>query len=460
MYWANFLHIYQPPTQKEYWVRKIANESYRKITKGLKEHPRAKITLNVNAVLSELFERYGCKDIINDLRMLAEKGQIEFTGSAKFHPFLPLLPEKEIIRQIELNTETNKKYYGDVYAPKGFFPPEMGYADKIARVAQHMGFEWLILDELAYSGKLHDINWSSLYTVKNVPDINVYFRERDTSFRILSAEVGMSVFSGSMLVKLLGDRVTRNEYLITAMDGETFGHHRPGLEQLLFDLYEAKELEPVFISDLPKHFSKSQSVQPKKSSWALMKKDIENNTPYARWQDPNNEIQRMQWELTYLAIKQIDQIKTTNPLYTKVRKALDRSIHSDQYWWASAQPWWSIEMIEAGAKELKDVVIMSPVSSKKDKETAERLYRDIIYTSFDWQRSGKVEARSKSADEDVTQRITKEAMHIPQKEFDGIINNLSKQMGTAVKSQEYERAAQLRDRIKELKEKEHEITSK
>ncbi|MFC1687994.1 hypothetical protein ACFL0L_05480, partial [Patescibacteria group bacterium] len=237
MYWANFLHIYQPPTQKEYWVRKIADESYRKITKGLKEHPRAKITLNVNAVLSELFERYGCKDIIDDLRMLAEKGQIEFTGSAKFHPFLPLLPEKEIIRQIELNTETNKKYYGDVYAPKGFFPPEMGYADKVARVAHKMGFEWLILDELAYSGKLHDIDWSSLYTIKDASDINVYFRERDTSFRILSAEVGMSVFSGSMLVKLLGDRVTRNEYLITAMDGETFGHHRPGLEQLLFDLY-------------------------------------------------------------------------------------------------------------------------------------------------------------------------------------------------------------------------------
>ncbi|MFC1688003.1 UvrB/UvrC motif-containing protein, partial [Patescibacteria group bacterium] len=222
----------------------------------------------------------------------------------------------------------------------------------------------------------------------------------------------------------------------------------------------AKELEPVFISDLPKHFSKSQAVQPKKSSWALMKKDIENNTPYARWQDPENEIQQMQWKLTDMAIRQIDQIKHTHPLYTKVRTALDRSIHSDQYWWASAQPWWSIEMIEAGAKELKDVILMSPASSKKEKETAERLYQDIIYTSFDWQRSGKVEARSKSSDEDVTQRISKEAMHIPKKEFDDIINNLSKQMETAANSKEYERAAQLRDRIKELKEKEHEITSK
>jgi len=33
------------------WVKKIANESYRKITKGLKENPKAKLTLNINATL-------------------------------------------------------------------------------------------------------------------------------------------------------------------------------------------------------------------------------------------------------------------------------------------------------------------------------------------------------------------------------------------------------------------------
>ena len=98
--------------------------------------------------------------------------------------------------------------------------------------------------------------------------------------------------------------------------------------------------------------------------------------------------------------------------------------------------------------------------SQKDRDAAEKLYRDILYTSFDWQRTGKVDDRSKSSDEDVTQRITKEAMYIPKKEFDGMIQNLTTQMETAAQTKEYERAAQLRDRIGELKEKEHEITKR
>ncbi len=90
MIWANFLHIYQPPTQKEYWVKKIANESYRKVLKGFKKNPKAKVTLNINAILTELFDKYNCKDVIADIKKLAERGQIELTASAKYHPFLPL----------------------------------------------------------------------------------------------------------------------------------------------------------------------------------------------------------------------------------------------------------------------------------------------------------------------------------------------------------------------------------
>lgn len=458
MYWANFLHIYQPPTQKEYWVRKIADESYRKLTKGFLANPRAKMTLNLNAVLTELFHKYDCDDIIRDLRTLAERGQIEFTASAKFHPFLPLMPEAEIVRQIELNTSTNKKFFGDAYSPKGFFPPEMAYAPKIAKIAKKMGYEWLIMDELGFSGKMNEINWSTIYTVKQASGMQVFFRERDTSFRILSAQVGMSVFSGSMLLKLLGDRVERNEYLITAMDGETFGHHRPGLEDLLFDLYSVEKLKPVFISELSSIFSHRKEISPRLSTWALLKQDIERNTPYSRWADPDNEIQRTQWKLTKLAIDAVHRLKPTTRGYAKIRTALDRSLHSDQYWWASAQPWWSIEMIEAGAKELRDVVLMSPAMTKKEKVDAETMYRNIIFTSFEWQRTGKVEVRSKLADEDVTQRISAEAMHIPLSEFNSIVSNLEKQMLSAAEHKEYERAAQIRDRIKELMGKKDEIT--
>ena len=66
MYWANFLHIYQPPTQKKYWINKIAAESYQKITEGLLKNPNAKVTLNINAILTEHLLDNGWDSIIND----------------------------------------------------------------------------------------------------------------------------------------------------------------------------------------------------------------------------------------------------------------------------------------------------------------------------------------------------------------------------------------------------------
>jgi predicted glycosyl hydrolase (DUF1957 family) len=458
MLWANFLHFYQPPTQKEFWVKKIANESYRVLIKGFLANPKARATININAVLTELFERYGCQDVIDGLRQLAERGQIEFTASAKFHPFLPLIPDHEIRRQVELNTETNRKYFGDAYNPKGFFPPEMGYSRRVADVVRSMGFKWIIIDELAYNGQMKQLRGDTIYNLKGADDFAVFFRERDTSFRILSAEVGISIFSAGMMLKLLGDRVNTNEYLLTAMDGETFGHHRPGLDTLLFELYTVPQLESVTLSEVLTRVTKRQEVDPLSSSWALMRKDLEQNTPFSRWNDESNVIHQAQWQLTKMAIETVEKVAADHPDYPAVRKALDRSLHSDQYWWASASPWWSIEMIEAGAKELKDVVLTSPAATTPEKELAQKLYQDIVFTAFEWQRTDKIADLIKASDEDVTQRITKEMPHIPADEFDSIVRNLEKQMLASAKNKEYERAAQLRDRVTELESKRSQIT--
>src|SRR5580765_5156251 len=99
MVWANFLHFYQPPTQKPFWVKKITAEAYRPIVRGLLEHPDAKVTININGVLDELLEANGETDVIEGLRTLLERGQIELTASAKYHPLLPMLSDEEIVRQ-------------------------------------------------------------------------------------------------------------------------------------------------------------------------------------------------------------------------------------------------------------------------------------------------------------------------------------------------------------------------
>ncbi|MBU4348458.1 UvrB/UvrC motif-containing protein [Patescibacteria group bacterium] len=453
MYWANFLHFYQPPTQKPFWIHKITTEAYRPILKGIKENGDAKLTLNISGILLEQLDQYGEDDVIDLIKDLLKEKRIELTGSAKYHPLLPFLPEDEVIRQIKLNEETLKNYFGDLWEPQGFFPPEMGFNCDVAKIVAKLGYKWIIVDELSFPRDKKPIDYSKLYSMEGLPaqgsgdDFYIHFRERKMSWTILSGQVG----TGDLLLKGLENRLDKNEYLLTAMDGETFGHHRPGLEHLLFEIYGNRGISTILVSDLPKYFKDKVLIKPEPSTWALMDKDLEENKPFNRWIDEDNEIHKLQWELTNLALESIKKSDKKDLNYVDARSILDRALHSDQYWWASARPWWSIEMIERGAKELSNAILRMPGIDMEIKEKAKRLYKYIIFTAFDWQREGVVDALAHKEDEDIRQRTDENVPQLPKEEIDKMVANLEKELEIIVKKQEFERAAQIRDRIAELK---------
>ena len=437
MLWANFLHFYQPPTQKKIWVDRITTEAYRPVLKGLLEHPAARVTFNINGVLLDLWEEFGHKDVIEMVGQLLDKKQIELTGSAKYHPLLPKIPEDEIKRQIELNALTIKKYFGE-YQPQGFFPPEMAYDAVVAKAAKEMGFSWIIAEELSCPGK---VQYDRIYQEQET-GVTLFFRERETSYKILSGQLG----TGKLFLDVLGDRLQKNEYLLTGMDGETFGHHRPGMDRALMELLSLESVPTVLISELPEKFPQVERVEPRPSTWALMEKDLEKKVPFARWDDPDNEIHKMQWELTELAIKAVRDSKDPG----KAREMLDRAIHSDQFWWASARPWWSLEMIERGAFELKEAVLATPDAAEESKRKAQELYYSIITTGFAWQRSGKVEELAQSEDEELRMHTDASLPGLPKEEIKKMVSHLEEELKEVTGNREFERAALLRDRIKEL----------
>lgn len=443
MYWAHFLHIYQPPTQKEIWVRRITDESYRPVFRGLREIPEARLSLNINGVLCELLDKYGGKDVLRDLKALVKEGKIELTGSAKYHIFSPLVPEEELERQIRLNEEALNHYFGEGWKRGGFFAPEMAYAKHVAVVAKRMGYKWIIIDELGFPGRSPSPD--TLYQIAGLDDFFVFFRERRLSFTILSAQIG--TLSG--ITRNFGDRLAKDEYVVTAMDGETFGHHRPGLETLLFDMMKSKEIHTVQISDLFQHFSKRQTIEPLPSTWAVTKEQMKKDEPYARWKSSDNEIQQVQWALTNLAIT----VAHRTPDNAEIRSMLDRALHSDQYWWASARPWWSLEMMERGAYELRDIVLRSPKATTAEKVKAEEFYKNILYTGFEWQRSGKVDTIARQENEELRQRLEEKGkLFITKADYKQMIETLTEQMRLSASREEYHRAAMIKDRIRELKE--------
>lgn len=71
MYWSNFLHIYQPPTQSEAIVRKVTAESYRPLVRILQEFPQAKVTLNINGCLTQQLAHSLAREQVLEVQRLA-----------------------------------------------------------------------------------------------------------------------------------------------------------------------------------------------------------------------------------------------------------------------------------------------------------------------------------------------------------------------------------------------------
>jgi len=414
MVWANFLHFYQPPDQSKLMLDKVVNEGYRPFFGVLKSHPKEKITVNFSGCLTELLVANGYSDVIHDLRLLAKRGQIEFTASAKYHPFLPLLPCKEVLRQIRLNEEINKKFLGQVYKPVGFYSPEAGYSFELAKLAQKLGYHWTIVDEVSYSGRisLGDYNfsvtpgfysggidlkrivgttsshakyvdYSKIYKVAGLSRFFVFFRERVISDALASGQIK----SADQFLEVLGKEQEKKRYLLTGTDGEAYGHHQPGLEKVLDEIYSRKIFKTVTVSELAKYFKREETVSPYPSSWGTTEQEMQDMNYYSRWYHPQNSIHKMQWDFTNFAIEIVNKAKEgKDKNYMDARKKLDFALYSCHFWWASAQPWWSIEMIERGAYALLETVNACQTATPGEKRKAKRYYHRIVETAFDWLR--------------------------------------------------------------------------
>ena len=114
----------------------------------------------------------------------------------------------------------------------------MAYSPKLVPILEKLGYKWIIIDEIAKTGKLDQ---SVTYKIKD-SGLVVFFRDRGPSNLIMSAMVRRE----EDLKFYLKDEYTKKDYIVTGMDGETFGHHRPGLQTLLTELLTSNEFQHVF----------------------------------------------------------------------------------------------------------------------------------------------------------------------------------------------------------------------
>lgn len=380
MLWANFFHIYQPPHWPLPIIRKVVRESYQPILRLLQRHPRLHITLNVSASLTEQLAHHGYRDIIRLITAATRRGQIELVGSAIYHPILPKLPAREIQRQIERNTTVNRAYFGSVYQPRGFFFPEMAYDHRVAAVTKRLGFRWFILDEIAQRGELGAIDPTIRYRHTQTGQTVIYRNKWLSDYIAFHVPLNKP---GAFWDEVEHTAYTQHAF-ITAMDGETLGHHRPGAERLWERLATNNRVKTITMSELIKQMHVVRPTAPRRSSWSSRPDELRKRQPYILWDDPTNPIHQAQWQLTNRVINLV-QRSTHHPEYETARALLDQYCASDQWWWASAKPWWSKKIITSKATEWAELANLIAPRQHWALDFANR----IIHLTNAWQKQNR-----------------------------------------------------------------------
>ncbi|MFA6253243.1 MAG: hypothetical protein WCV69_03180 [Patescibacteria group bacterium] len=364
--WVNFLHIYQPPWQTVGVVQQIASQSYEYLVYLFKKYSKYRATINISGCLLDmLFEIR--PDLVKELQKLVSNKQIELTATAKFHPLLPLLEQEEVIRQIQLNAETLKKFFPNL-KPSGFYLPEMAYSLGVAKIIKQLGYKWIILDPICANEKIDN---NTHYSIKNI-GLTVVFRDRIISKKYPAEEIYNKL-----------EKLTANETIITATDGEIYGHHHEDWQGHIEKVISHKDLESKTVSQYILGLVKKKTIALRSGTWESTLQEIKADKPFVMWADPHNKIQQDLWALVNLASKLLKKYKK-DPNFQWARMHLDQGLISCTFWWASARKpsdfsplTWHPDMIDNGVEELVRSVRSLQRATTKEKMQAEKLYLEV-----------------------------------------------------------------------------------
>ncbi|MFA5023700.1 MAG: hypothetical protein WC523_01960 [Patescibacteria group bacterium] len=399
MFWLNFLHFYQPANAEFYNIRKALDKSYWRLLRLMEEHPEIKMTFNVSGCLLDRLAQEKETAFLERLKFLVKKGRVELVGSAYYHGFLPLLPEVEVIRQIKENEKALRKYFGAGFKPSGFFLPEMGYSPEVAKLIKRLGYNWIIVDEIAFNGQLNKRpDFNQIYLDEN-SGLKVIFRDRELS-NVYPPDKLLALFKIVKKSAVIGASAAP-KLAITATDAELYGlrHEDPTGE--LEKIVKNKELKTLTLSGFIKQSAKQKPVRIKliASSWESSASEVRDRHPYKLWQDKNNKIHSYLWKLAYLSLALGEKYKKDKNYYWH-RWHLARGLASCTFWWASARDFsktygpyaWSPDDIDRGLEDLiRSVRSFFDQKTKKKKLEAEKYYLKIKKLAWEkhWQKHWK-----------------------------------------------------------------------
>ena len=330
---AFFLHMYQPPLPIQTFdvLMRIINNSYIPLTETLLQ-TNHKITVNINSSLTEMLKEHGPK-VIENLSLLAERGQIEFLESGAYHPIFPLISKKDVESQIKINHKINKDCFGKYYNPEGVFPPELALNFDVTKQLSELNYKYVVASEPTFTNlSFRNLPYIELESKKMYIIRRVRYLSNDLAFRKYNDPLD---FVNSIIQFENSENKDQQVIPILGMDWETFGEHHNDYIPFLMKCMDL--VKPITLGDYLLEMKNNNSLLNidnaqmfNASSWSTDQHDIEKKIPYPLWDNPSNSLHQLiltLMEVLEQAVNFIDTNKTPTDFY--------KSQQSCQLWWCA-----------------------------------------------------------------------------------------------------------------------------
>lgn len=138
------LHAHQPVGNFEEVFRTITDESYRPFLESFRSHEAGSISYHASGILLRWWQN-NHTDMIDLIGDLVDVGRLELLTGGFYEPILPLIPESDRLRQIELHREYLHTLFG--VDTRGLWLTERVWYPDLPSDLARAGVEYLAVDD-------------------------------------------------------------------------------------------------------------------------------------------------------------------------------------------------------------------------------------------------------------------------------------------------------------------------
>lgn len=262
MLWAHFINFFVPETKADAALHRAWERCYEPLLGLVAAHPRARLTCNVDGSFIGRLQDAGLSEGVAALRRLAESGQVELTASAYGGVVLGPMSGNDIDAAVARADEASREAFGEVYAPAGFFPPEMSYDRNVGEAAARLGFKWMLLDEMSHSGRPGSVSWDRSYRLETA-EMKLLFRDRS-----LSQGMVYGSFDAPADLASAASASAGRVYVFTGVEADIYGTRRVQPREFLAAMFAYDAWEMVTVSELLERLGDAEPVTPSPASWS------------------------------------------------------------------------------------------------------------------------------------------------------------------------------------------------